>query len=119
MPSSVIEAFASGCAVVSTNAGGVPAILTDGVHGLLVDRNDHKAAAAEVIELIENAVLADRLTSNARTSCEQYTWSAVRDRWLTLYDGMLHETRAQVRGCAGAQVDRCASAPVRTYATDD
>ena len=41
MPSSVLEAFASGCAVVSTNAGGVPAILTDDVHGLLVDCGDH------------------------------------------------------------------------------
>ena len=36
MPASVLEAFASGCAVVATNAGGVPAILSDGVHGLLV-----------------------------------------------------------------------------------
>ena len=45
MPSSVLEAFASGCAVVSTNAGGVPAILTDERHGLLVECGDHAAAA--------------------------------------------------------------------------
>ena len=31
MPASVLEAFASGCVVVSTDAGGVPTILTDGV----------------------------------------------------------------------------------------
>jgi glycosyltransferase involved in cell wall biosynthesis len=36
MPASVLEAFASGCAVVSTDAGGVPAILTHDTHGLLV-----------------------------------------------------------------------------------
>ena len=35
MPSSVLEAFASGCAVVATNAGGVPAILTDGLQTCL------------------------------------------------------------------------------------
>src|SRR3954468_1259563 len=45
MPTSVLEAYASGCAVVSTNAGGVPAILTDGLNGLLVPCNDHRAAA--------------------------------------------------------------------------
>ena len=45
MPASVLEAFASGCAVVATNAGGVPAILTDGLHGLLIECNDHQAAA--------------------------------------------------------------------------
>ncbi len=49
MPASVLEAFASGCAVVATSAGGVPAILTDGVHGLLVDCDDHEAAAARVL----------------------------------------------------------------------
>ena len=97
MPSSVIEAYASGCAVVSTNAGGVPAILTDGVHGLLVPRNDHQAAAATVIQLVENPAFAQRLTSNARASCEQYTWGAVRGRWLTLYDGMLHSNAVRSR----------------------
>ena len=40
MPSSVLEAYASGCAVVATNAGGVPAILTDEAHGLLIGCND-------------------------------------------------------------------------------
>ena len=54
MPSSVLEAFASGCAVVSTNAGGVPAILTDDEHGLLVNCNDHDAAAARILRLLDD-----------------------------------------------------------------
>ena len=45
MPSSMLEAFASGCAVVATKAGGVPAILTDGEHGLLVPCDDPSSAA--------------------------------------------------------------------------
>ena len=49
MPTSVLEAFASGCAVVSTSAGGVPTILTDGVHGYLVPCGDAAAAAERVI----------------------------------------------------------------------
>jgi L-malate glycosyltransferase len=49
MPASVLEAFASGCAVVATNAGGVPAILTHDVHGLLVNCGDHRAAANAVL----------------------------------------------------------------------
>ena len=89
MPSSVLEAFASGCAVVSTNAGGVPAILTNGVHGLLVERGDHAAAADGVLRLIENASLAARLTTAARETCEQYRWSAVRAQWLALYRGLV------------------------------
>jgi glycosyltransferase involved in cell wall biosynthesis len=85
MPLSVLEAFASGCAVVSTNAGGVPAILTHEQHGLLVDRDDHAAAAAAVLRLLEDPALADRLTASARDSCERYRWTNVRPRWAALY----------------------------------
>ena len=89
MPASVLEAFASGCAVVSTDAGGVPAILSDGVHGFLVPRDDHRAAADRVIRLLENPDLADRLTAAARESCERYRWAAVREMWVSLYRSMV------------------------------
>lgn len=89
MPSSVLEAFASGCAVVSTEAGGVPAILNDNVHGLLVPRNDPSAAAAAISRLVEDDRLAMRLTAAARESCEQYRWSNVRAQWISLYRGLL------------------------------
>jgi glycosyltransferase involved in cell wall biosynthesis len=89
MPSSVLEAFASGCAVVSTRAGGVPAILTDGVHGLLVPCGDHAAAAGAILRLLEDHALARQLTTAARESCSQYRWDAVRAQWLSLYESML------------------------------
>lgn len=96
MPSSVLEAFASGCAVVSTRAGGVPAILTDNVHGQLVPCGDHAAAADRVIRLIENPDEALRTTTTARESCERYRWDVVRAQWLSLYRGMVrpHDTMA-------------------------
>ena len=88
MPASVLEAFSSGCAVVSTNAGGVPAILTHDTHGLLVNRNDHEAAGHAIIRLLEDAALAARLTTSARESCERYRWEHVRAQWLALYGGL-------------------------------
>ena len=89
MPSSVLEAFASGCAVVSTNAGGVPAILTDDRHGLLVECGDHAAAAERITRLIEDPALVDRLTTAARESCAQYRWQTVRSKWVALYHAMV------------------------------
>ena len=85
MPVSVLEAFASGCGVVATNAGGVPAILTHGEHGLLVNCNDHEAAAASVLRLLDEAAVADRLTRAARDTCERYRWANVRPQWLAIY----------------------------------
>lgn len=93
MPASVIEAFASGCAVVSTDAGGVPAILTHGVHGLLVPCGDHEAAGARVIDLLDDPGLAAGLTARARESCERYRWSAVRDLWLSVYRSVARPER--------------------------
>jgi L-malate glycosyltransferase len=89
MPASVLEAFASGCAVVSTNAGGVPAILTDGVHGLLVGCDDHEAAAARVLDLLATPALAARLTTAARESCARYEWKTVRSHWVGLYRSLV------------------------------
>ena len=94
MPTSVLEAFASGCAVVSTRAGGVPAILTDRVHGLLTECGDHAAVAEKVIHLLENPGVAVRLTAAARESCERYRWDALRAQWLSLYRGTVRTTDA-------------------------
>ena len=88
MPSSVLEAFASGCPVVSTDAGGVPAILTHEVQGLLASCGDDGAIAGQVLRLLEDGALARRLASAARESCQRYRWSVVREPWLELYRGL-------------------------------
>jgi glycosyltransferase involved in cell wall biosynthesis len=85
MPASVLEAFASGCPVVATTAGGVPAILTSEVHGLLVPCGDHAAAAAAVIRLLEDSALARRIADAALDTCARYQWSSVRALWVALY----------------------------------
>jgi glycosyltransferase involved in cell wall biosynthesis len=85
MPTSVLEAFASGCPVVATRAGGVPAILTDGLHGLLVPCNDHRAAGAAMLRLLDEPALARAVADAAFETCTRYQWSAVRGQWVALY----------------------------------
>ncbi|HEX8736942.1 MAG TPA: glycosyltransferase family 4 protein [Pyrinomonadaceae bacterium] len=95
MPGSLIECFASGLPVVSTNAGGIPYIVADGETGLLVETNDHAALAAKAIYLLENAAAAERIIGNARKECEKYSWEAIRPQWLALYEKLAAELKGK------------------------
>jgi glycosyltransferase involved in cell wall biosynthesis len=85
MPLSVLEAFASGLPVVSTDTGGVGAILTDGVHGLLAPPDDDAAVAAAILRLLDEPGLAPRLAEAGFRSTDALTWEVVRDRWRSAY----------------------------------
>ena len=85
MPGSVIEAFASGLPVVATGVGGVPAILTHGVHGLLAGDDDDEVVARHVIALLDQPDYARQLAAAAYATCRTYEWRALRAQWLDAY----------------------------------
>jgi len=85
MPLSVLEAAASGLPIVSTNVGGVPALVTDGVDGLLAANDDASGVAERICELIDNPAYAQQLASAAREKCRRYDWQPVRESWLAIY----------------------------------
>ncbi len=85
MPLSLLECFAAGLPVVSSDAGGIPNMVQDQVNGLLFAVNDHQAMAACALRLLEEPGLAARLAANARARCARYAWSEIGPQWLAVY----------------------------------
>ena len=66
MPLAIIEYMAGGAPIVSTAVGGVPELIEDGVHGLLVSPEDPAELAAAMQRLLEDRALAERLGQAAQ-----------------------------------------------------
>jgi glycosyltransferase involved in cell wall biosynthesis len=102
MPGSILEAFASGLPVVTTNAGGIPYIVTDRLTGMMVERNDHEAMAARALMLLGDESLALEIAVRAREACKQYEWAAVKGRWLSLYYETAGKQSREISGIVNA-----------------
>lgn len=92
-PVSVIEAMASGCCIVSTNIGGIPYLLEDGVDALLVSPDDPDAMAKAVKRIIAEPGLAKILSANARHKAEQFDWSVILPQWEALFEEVIIKHR--------------------------
>lgn len=67
-PVALIEAMAAGRPVVSTRAGGVEDVVTDGVTGRVVPVGDAGAVARAIVDLLDDPAEAARLGDAARTA---------------------------------------------------
>ena len=85
MPISILEAFASGVAVVSTDAGGIPDLVEHARCGLLVPVGDAAGMAREVLRVLQDRSLAESLTRAGRAEAERFGWASVRSQWLDAY----------------------------------
>jgi len=81
LPVSIVEAMALGFPIVSTNVGGLPYLIEDGVDGLLVDKNDDTMMSEKIEILLTNPALCKTLSNNGRKKADTYDWKVIKGQW--------------------------------------
>ncbi|HMQ33574.1 MAG TPA: glycosyltransferase [Chloroflexaceae bacterium] len=82
LPNVLLEAMGAGRAVVASCVAGVPDVVDDGVHGLVVPERDPAALAAAIGRLLADPELAGRLGAAARARVErELTWERAAERY--------------------------------------
>ena len=85
MPISVLEAFAAGTPVISTEPEGIRYLIEHDRTGLLSPMGDASALAQNVIRVLQDSELAVRLVENGQQELQRYCWPVVREQWLKVY----------------------------------
>jgi len=86
LPTVILEAMASGLAVVATDCGGVREALSDGVEGLIVPPRDAVAMAAALERLWRDPALRARMgAAGRRTATSRFALERQLDEFQELY----------------------------------
>lgn len=93
MPGSIIECYASGVPIITTDAGGIPYILEHAKTGLMVNINDHEALAKEAMRLLEDNALAQSIIKNGHDASRKFSWENVRTEWLSVYEKLVNNEK--------------------------
>jgi glycosyltransferase involved in cell wall biosynthesis len=81
----LLEAAASGMAIVTTNVGGMRDFIRNGQNGLLHEPGDVEALAAHLGRIVSDETEARRLGDVARQDARQYTWERATAKLLAAY----------------------------------
>ncbi len=92
-PNALLEAMAAARPIVATAVGGVPELITDGVHGKLITSREPAEFAAAVRLLLRDKELACRLGTNAAAHArESFSLSRMFAQYRALYNELLAQS---------------------------
>ncbi len=86
MPTVVAEALAAGCRVVASRVGAIPAVISDGVNGLLTRPGDPVDLARKLALAIYRK--GGTLEASARQTAREMDWSYIAQRYLARFESV-------------------------------
>lgn len=87
---SLLEAMASGTAVVATSVGGTPDVLGDSGAGILIPPRDHDALVSAIKVLLADPIRRESMGARGRARVEEcYSFQAMADAYHDLYTELL------------------------------
>jgi N-acetyl-alpha-D-glucosaminyl L-malate synthase BshA len=87
-----LEAMACGCAVVTSDVGGLPEVVRDGVDGYMCPVGDVEQMAARVSGLLHDPAKLEEIKCNARhRAVEQFDIAKVVPEYVAVYEHVLYK----------------------------
>jgi glycosyltransferase involved in cell wall biosynthesis len=90
LPTSVIEASICQKAIIATNVGGTPEIITDEKSGFLIEPKNITVLKKKIINLINDNELREKFGANAYQEVRnKFNWSESVKKYLKIFDDLL------------------------------
>lgn len=101
LPIAMLEGMAGGNAIVTTDVGSIPEVITD-ENGILVEPGDVEQLANALETLVSSPETIERMARHNRQLVgEQYSWQTVTERLCRIYEQEHDRTRAEPHSSSG------------------
>ncbi|MDD5149116.1 MAG: glycosyltransferase family 4 protein [Flavobacterium sp.] len=90
--STLLEAMATGTAIIASNIPGTRCVIKNNYNGLLIDPSPEKIAEA-IKKLIENPKLREKLARNGLKEIKKYSWDKIVEQTEQVYKEVLNHKK--------------------------